>query len=132
MYKLFNSLVEYANIYQGIQDVVVKTEGFEAMVRVVFQTNGDKFPWNLCWIDSLGHIASFIMNSNDNNHTKDYVFVNHRWSGLRFAKTIERGKTYQTYNKMIPQDDKGNMYVGDTYIVESGRIVAIFEGVKVK
>ncbi|KAL9033034.1 MAG: hypothetical protein Q9214_007702, partial [Letrouitia sp. 1 TL-2023] len=70
------------------------------------------------------------MNGNDNIHTKDYVFVNHGWSSLRFAKRIERARTYQTYNKMLPQDDKGNMYVGDTYILESGRIVAIFEGVK--
>ena len=132
IYKLFGYFVEYAYDYQGMQEVILNTEGFEATATVVFQTGDDGFSWNPCWIDSLGHIAGFIMNGNDNVHTKDHVFVNHGWSGMRCAKKIEHDKTYQTYNKMLPQDDKGNMYVGDTYILESGMIVAIFEGVKVR
>lgn len=131
-YKLFSSFVEYANAYQGMQVVILNTEGFEATARVVFQTGDDGFSWNPCWIDSLGHIAGFIMNGNENIHTKDHVFVNHGWSGMRCAKKIEYDKTYQTYNKMLPQDEKGNVYVGDTYILENGIIVAIFEGVKVR
>lgn len=51
---------------------------------------------------------------------------------MRCANRIEYDKTYQTYNKMIPQDDDGAMYAGDTYILENGKIVAIFEGVKVR
>ena len=131
-YKLFGSFVEYANDYQGMQEVILNTEGFEATAKVVFQTGDNGFSWNPCWIDSLGHIAGFIMNGNDNVYAKDHVFVNHGWSGMRCAKKLEHGRTYQTYNKMLPQDDKGNMYVGDTYILEDGRIVAIFEGVKVR
>lgn len=131
-YKLFSSFVEYAREYQGMQEVILNTEGFEATARVVFQTGDDGFAWNPCWIDSLGHIAGFIMNGNDNIHTKDHVFVNHGWRGMRCAKKIEYGKTYRTYNKMLSQDDKGNMYVGDTYILENGIIVAVFEGVKVR
>ncbi|OCK90224.1 polyketide synthase [Cenococcum geophilum 1.58] len=129
-YKLFSSLVEYANNYQGMEEVVLDTEGFEATARVVFQVGDEGFSWNPCWIDSLGHIAGFIMNGNDNIHSKDHVFVNHGWSAMRCGKRIEYGKTYQTYNKMQPEDEKGNMYVGDTYILENGMIVAIFEGVK--
>lgn len=131
-YKLFSSLVEYANDYQGMQEVILNTEGFEATARVVFQIGDDGFSWNPCWIDSLGHIAGFIMNGNDNIDTKDHVFVNHGWSGMRCAKKIEYDKTYQTYNKMLPQDEKGDVYVGDTYILENGMIVAIFEGVRVR
>ena len=130
-YKLFSSLVEYANDYQGMQEVILNTENFEATARVVFQIGDNGFSWNPCWIDSLGHIAGFIMNGNDNIHTKDHVFVNHGWSGMRCAKKIEYEKTYQTYNKMLPQDEKGDVYVGDTYILENGMIVAIFEGVRV-
>lgn len=131
-YKLFSSLVEYATEYQGMQEVILDTEGFEATAQVKFQSGDNGFSWNPCWIDSLGHIAGFIMNGNDNVHTKDHVFVNHGWSGLRCAKKFEYHKTYRTYNKMIPQDDDGAMYAGDTYILENGKIVAIFEGVKVR
>lgn len=130
-YKLFGSLVEYANEYQGMQEVILNSEGFEATAKVNFQTGDGGFSWNPCWIDSLGHIAGFIMNGTDNEYSKDYVFVNHGWNGMRCAEKIERNKTYQTYNKMIPQDEQGSMYAGDTYILESGIIIAIFEGVKV-
>ena len=131
-YKLFSSLVEYVNEYQGMQEVILHTEGFEATARVVFQVGEDGFSWNPCWIDSLGHIAGFIMNGTENIHTKDHVFVNHGWSGMRCAKKTEYDQSYQTYNKMLPQDEKGSMYVGDTYILENGIIVAVFEGVKVR
>ena len=130
-YKLFSSFVEYANDYQGMQEVILDTEGFEATAQVKFQTGDDGFLWNPCWIDSLGHIAGFIMNGNDNVHTRDHVFVNHGWSGLRCAKRFEYDRRYQTYNKMIPQGEDGAMYAGDTYILEDGKIVAIFEGVQV-
>ena len=130
-YKLFSSLVKYEDDYQGMQEVILNTEGFEATARVVFQVGENGFSWNPCWIDSLGHIAGFIMNATDNSHSKDHVFVNHGWNGMRCAKKIEYDQTYQTYNKMQSQDEKGSMYIGDTYILEDGIIVAIFEGVKV-
>ena len=91
-YKLFSSLVEFANDYQGMQEVILNAEGFEATAQVMFQTGDNGFSWNPCWIDSLGHIAGFIMNSNDNIHAKDHVFVNHGWSGMRCAKKIEYDK----------------------------------------
>ena len=131
-YKLFGSLVEYANEYQGMQEVIFSSEALEATAQVNFQTDAGGFSWNPCWIDSLGHIAGFIMNSTDSEHSKDHVFVNHGWNGMRCAEKIERNKTYQTYNKMIPRDEQGSMYSGDTYILEDGVIVAIFEGVKVR
>lgn len=130
-YKLFSSFVEYANRYQGMQEVVLDTESFEATARVVFQVEHEGFSWNPCWIDSLGHIAGFIMNGNDNIHLKDHVFVNHGWRAMRCAKKIEYGKTYQTYNRMQPTDDKG-LYAGNTYVLENDIIVAVFEGVKVR
>ncbi|KAL9079181.1 MAG: hypothetical protein Q9157_001932 [Trypethelium eluteriae] len=129
-YKLFSSLVDYGNSYQGMQEVVLNTEGLEATARVVFQVGDEGFSWNPCWIDSLGHLAGFIMNGNDNIHSKDDVFINHGWGAMRCAKAFEHGKVYQTYNKMEPEDEKSSMYVGDTYILENGAIVAIFEGVK--
>ncbi|KAF4628134.1 hypothetical protein G7Y89_g10013 [Cudoniella acicularis] len=129
-YKLFSSVVDYADNYQGMQEVVLDAEGLEATARVVFQVGDEGFSWNPCWIDSLGYIAGFIMNGTDNIHLKDHIFINHGWSAMRCAKTIEYGKTYQTYNKMHPEDKKDRMYVGDTYVLEDGTIVAIFEGVK--
>lgn len=128
-YKLFASLVDYESRYQGMQQVVLDSEGLEATAKVTFQVDDEGCLWNPCWIDSLGHISGFIMNGNDNVHSKDQVFINHGWDALRCAKKLEYGKSYETYNKM--QHKSGTMYVGDTYVLDEGEVVAIMEGIKV-
>lgn len=130
VYKLFSSLVDYDARYQGMQEVVLDSSELEATAQVTFQVGDEGFYNNPCWIDSLGHLAGFIMNGNDNIHSKDQVFINHGWDRMRCATKLECGKTYQTYNRM--QLASGTMYIGDTYILEDGRVVAIYEGVKVR
>jgi naphtho-gamma-pyrone polyketide synthase len=128
-YKLFASIVDYAHDYQGMEQVILDSERLEATAQVKFQVNDQGFDWNPCWIDSLGHIAGFIMNGNDNVYSKDQVFINHGWEAMRCAKAVEHGKTYTTYNRM--QLESGTMYVGDTYIFDGQELIAIFEGVRV-
>ncbi|KAL8653253.1 MAG: hypothetical protein Q9210_002207 [Variospora velana] len=128
VYKLFGSLVDYAPIYQGMSQVILDSENLEATAEVRFQVGDEGFDWNPCWIDSLGHIAGFIMNGNDNVSSKGQVFVNHGWDAMRCGKPIESGKSYTTYNRM--QLETGTMYAGDTYIFEGQELVAIFEGVR--
>lgn len=129
VYKLFAALVDYEPQYQGMQEVVLDSNELEATSLVSFQVNEDGHYFNPCWVDSLGHIAGFIMNGNDNTESKSQVFVNHGWDAMRCAAKLVKGKTYQTYNKM--QLVNGTLYAGDTYILDEGNIVAIFEGVRV-
>jgi len=129
VYKLFSALVDYSSAYQGMQEVVLDSDELEATAQVSFGIAAEDFIFNPCWIDSLGHIAGFIMNGNDNVESKDQVFVNHGWERMRCATNFNMGRKYQTYNKM--QFVSGTMYSGDTYILDEGDVVAIFEGVKV-
>ncbi|KAG8630570.1 hypothetical protein KVT40_002189 [Elsinoe batatas] len=127
-YKLFSSLVDYAPEYQGMESVILDSECLEATAVVKFQVDNAGFGCNPCWIDSLGHIAGFIMNGNDNVYSKDQVFVNHGWDNMRLARSLDPTTTYRTYNRM--QLESGTMYAGDTYIFDDNELVAIFEGVK--
>lgn len=129
VYKLFASLVDYEPQYQGMREVILDSNELEATSQVSFQVDEDGHYFNPCWVDSLGHIAGFIMNGNDNTASKSQVFVNHGWDGMRCATKFVKGKTYQTYNKM--QLVNGTLYAGDTYILDEGNVVAIFEGVRV-
>ena len=129
-YKLFGALIDYSSSYRGMQEVVLNSDELEATAKVIFQIDDQGCRWNPCWIDSLGHIAGFVMNGSDKFDSKDQVFINHGWDAMRCAKRLECGKTYQTYNRM--QLKSGTMYAGDTYILDEGEIVAIFEGVKVR
>ncbi|CAI6237317.1 unnamed protein product [Periconia digitata] len=127
-YKLFSSLVDYSPEYQGMEQVILDSESLEATAQVKFQVGEQGFDWNPCWIDSLGHIAGFIMNGNENVYAKDQVFINHGWDAMRCSKVVEYGKTYTTYNRM--QLEAGTMYVGDTYIFDGQEVIAVFEGVR--
>lgn len=128
-YKLFGALVQYNKEYQGMAEVVLDSKRLEAVATVELQVGQQGFHLNPKWIDSLGHIAGFIMNANDGVDSQTQVFINHGWERMRIAERIEEGKTYHAYNRM--QLVEKTTYAGDTYILEGGRIVAIFEGVTV-
>ena len=129
VYKLFGSIVDYERQYQGMQHVILDSTALEATAKVVFQVGDEGYCMNPCWVDSLGHIAGFIMNGND-SCPKSQVFINHGWDRMRCAASFSKDKTYRTYNKMQLID--GSLYAGDTYIFEGEDIVAVFEGVKVR
>jgi naphtho-gamma-pyrone polyketide synthase len=126
-YKLFGAVVEYSREYQGMSSVVLDSKNLEAVSTVEFQVGKQGFHVNPKWIDSLGHIAGFIMNANDDVDSRATVFINHGWERMRIAESFEEGKKYRAYNRM--QLVEKTTYSGDTYILEGDRLVAIFEGV---
>jgi len=83
-YKLFGAVVKYDEAYQGMEEVVFDNEMFEATARVKSQTTESQGKFNVgpYWIDSLGHIAGFIMNANDSTDPSIQVFINHGWDRL--------------------------------------------------
>jgi naphtho-gamma-pyrone polyketide synthase len=128
-YQLFSTIVQYSPDYQGMEEVILDSEGHEATAKVAFQVGENGFTFNPCWVDSLGHIAGFIMNASDATPSKTQVFINHGWERMRCAVKFSQGKQYQVYNRM--QLETGSTYVGDTYIFDGAMLVAIFEGVRV-
>ncbi|OJJ68001.1 hypothetical protein ASPBRDRAFT_199700 [Aspergillus brasiliensis CBS 101740] len=127
-YQLFATLVKYDTSYQGMQEVVLDSDNLEATAKVSFQIDEAGFVFNPCWIDSLGHIAGFIMNSSDASPSKEQVFINHGWERMRCAVRFAKGKQYQVYNRM--QLETGTTYVGDTYIFEGEAVVAVYQGIR--
>ncbi|KAJ5749143.1 uncharacterized protein N7511_010839 [Penicillium nucicola] len=126
-YKLFAALVDYSKDYQGMSEIILDSNRLEAVSTVQFQIGKEEFCINPRWIDSLGGVAGFIMNANDGVSSKDQVFINHGWETMRIAEPFQEKKTYQAYNRM--QLVEGTTYAGDTYILDEGRIIAVFEGV---
>lgn len=131
-YKLFGSIVDYGSNYQGMREVVFDGAEHEATAQVQFQTSPEDgvFHFSPFWIDSLGHLAGFIMNASDGIDSKSTVFINHGWESMRCATKFTKEKTYQTYVKM--QNIGGTTFAGDVYILEQDVVVGIYEGVKVK
>ncbi|KAF9769443.1 hypothetical protein IL306_013160 [Fusarium sp. DS 682] len=122
-YSLFaHSLVDYADKYRGMQSVVMyELEGF-AHVKLTTDKNG---VWTVppYFIDSVAHLAGFIMNVSDTHDMANQFCVTSGWQSMCLAQPLQAGAELVSYVKMIPcQNDQG-MFLGDVYIMKEGTII---------
>ena len=123
-YRLFSNLVDYSDKYQGIQSVIL--DGFEAVAEVEL---GQKVTGNWTippyFLDSVSHIAGFVMNGSDAMDTANYYCVTPGWESVRIAKSLVPGGKYRSYVKMIPTEEDPTVYLGDVYIFEGSTIIGM-------
>jgi acyl carrier protein len=129
-YGLFGSnLVDYAEKYRGMQSVVMhELEGF-ADVQLTTKESG---VWTVppYFIDSVAHLAGFIMNCSDEIDTKNNYCVTPGWKSMRFAKPLVPGAKYRSYVKMIPTVEDPTVYFGDVYIMQDDVIIGTVGGIQ--
>ncbi|RMZ74762.1 hypothetical protein DV737_g5762, partial [Chaetothyriales sp. CBS 132003] len=129
-YLLFkNNLVDYADKYRGMQAVTIS--GLEAFADVQLTTEKGGI-WTVppYFIDSVAHLAGFVMNCSDAIDTiKDYC-VTPGWQSMRFARPLTAGAKYRSYVKMIPTTDDPTVYFGDVYILQDNEIVGMVGGIQ--
>ncbi|KFZ09857.1 hypothetical protein V501_05457 [Pseudogymnoascus sp. VKM F-4519 (FW-2642)] len=124
-YTIFGSnLVDYAEKYRGMQSVVMhELEGF-ADVQLTTKESG---VWTVppYFIDSVVHLAGFIMNCSDAIDTKNNYCVTPGWNSMRFAKPLLPAAKYRSYVKMIPTVEDPTIYNGDVYIMQDDTIMGV-------
>ncbi|KAK4248222.1 hypothetical protein C7999DRAFT_31275 [Corynascus novoguineensis] len=129
-YLLFaNNLVDYAEKYRGMQSVVM--HGLEAFADVQLTTEKGGI-WTVppYFIDSVAHLAGFVMNVSDVNDVKNNFCVTPGWGSMRFAKPLVAGQRYRSYVKMIPTAEDPNIYLGDVYILQDSVIIGMVGAIK--
>lgn len=129
-YLMFaNNLVDYAEKYRGMQSVVMN--GLEAFADVTLATDkSGSYTVPPYFIDSVAHLAGFVMNVSDAIDTKTNYCVTPGWRSMRFAKPLVPGGRYRSYVKMIPTADDPSVYFGDVYILQDGEIIGMTGGIK--
>lgn len=116
-YTLFASnLVDYADKYRGMQTVIM--HGLEACADVQL-TEKESGIWTVppYFIDSVAHLAGFVMNCSDAMDTQNNYCVTPGWNSMRFAEPLVAGAQYKSYVKMIPSKEDPTVYFGDVYIM---------------
>ncbi|KAH8589374.1 putative polyketide synthase [Bisporella sp. PMI_857] len=124
-YLLFaNNLVDYHNKYRGMQSVVM--HDFEAFADIQLTTEkGGSWTVPPYFIDSVAHLAGFVMNVSDAHDTKNNFCVTPGWGSMRFAKPLVAGSKYRSYVKMIPTPDDPTTFYGDVYILQDDVIIGV-------
>ncbi|KAL4780401.1 hypothetical protein BJX76DRAFT_351026 [Aspergillus varians] len=129
-YRLFaQNLVDYAGKYRGMQSVVMHgLEGY-ADIELTGESGGT---WTIPpqYIDSVAHLAGFLMNVSDAIDTKNNFCVTPGWKSMRFARPLVAGARYQSYTKMIPTPENPTVYMGDVYILQDNIIVGMVGGIE--
>ena len=129
-YRLFASnLVDYAEKYRGMRSVVLHE--LEAFADVVLSTEkGGTWTIPPYFIDSVAHLAGFIMNVSDAVDTKANFCVTPGWSSMRFARPLVAGGKYRSYVKMIPTVQDPTVYLGNVYVLQDDAIIGMVDGIK--
>lgn len=129
-YLLFSkNLVHYADEYRGMQSVVMhELEGF-AEVTLKTKSSG---VWTVppFFIDSVAHLAGFIMNVSDAIDTRTNFCITPGCNSFRIARPLVAGAKYQSYVKMIPTAEEPTVYLGDVYILQEGEIIGLVRAIK--
>jgi monodictyphenone polyketide synthase len=129
-YLLFaNNLVDYAQKYRGMQSVVLHELEAFADIKLSTEKSGT---WTVppYFIDSVAHLAGFVMNVSDAIDTKANYCVTPGWRSLRFAKPLVAGAKYRSYVKMIPTEEDPTVYLGDVYVMQDGAIIGMCGGIQ--
>lgn len=133
VYKLFGSLVDYSDLYRGLEEVVLDTANLEANAKIDLQASSKDGAFYLSpyFIDSIGHLAGFIMNGNDGLDAKKQVFISHGWESMRLPTTLQNGKKYYSWVKMQPLAGAAKMFAGDVYLFdEEQKVIGVIAGLK--
>lgn len=129
-YRLFaQNLVDYAEKYRGMQAVILHE--LEGVADVVLTTERSG-TWTVPpqFIDSVAHLAGFIMNVSDAVDTRTNFCVTPGWRSMRFARPLVAGGRYRSYTKMIPTAEDPSVYLGDVYILQDDEIIGMVGGIQ--
>ncbi|KAH1802323.1 hypothetical protein KXX36_006514 [Aspergillus fumigatus] len=123
-YTLFKNVVDYADRYRGMDQVVLYEHEAVAEVTLVAERHGT---WHTPphWIDSVSHLAGLVMNGSNASNTRDYFYVTPGCSSFRLLNPLKAGGKYRSYVRMFPLPEEANMYAGDVYILEGEQIVGM-------
>ncbi|KAH1487245.1 hypothetical protein LV164_007856 [Aspergillus fumigatus] len=123
-YALFKNVVDYADRYRGMDQVVLYEHEAVAEVTLVAERHGT---WHTPphWIDSVSHLAGLVMNGSNASNTRDYFYVTPGCSSFRLLNPLKAGGKYRSYVRMFPLPEEANMYAGDVYILEGEQIVGM-------
>jgi monodictyphenone polyketide synthase len=129
-YTLFASnLVDYADKYRGMQCVVM--HGLEAFADIELTTKeGGTWTVPPYFIDSVAHLAGFIMNCSDAMDAQANYCVTPGWDSMRFAKPLLPGAKYRSYVKMISTAEDSTVYFGDVFIMQDNAIIGMVGGIQ--
>ena len=128
VYKLFSELVRYSESYQGLEEVFLDATGREAVGRIKLRHNLNvgRYTQNPYWLDSIAHLAGFILNG-DVNKADDVAYVTTGIAELYVLEELSQDQQYTSYACVQDTENKDEL-VADIYIFKGEAFVSLCAG----
>ena len=125
VYKLFSSLVHYSTDYRGLKEVVLNSALKEATATIRLQDmgNDENSQHSPYWIDTIIHLAGFVLNGNL-MAPEGLAYISNGWDSLRVAGALSKDRLYTGYVRMQPSNGRG-LFAGDVYLFDGEAVTAV-------
>ncbi|BCR97118.1 non-reducing polyketide synthase encA [Aspergillus luchuensis] len=130
VYSFFKTLVDYSEKYRGIQSVVL--HHLEGVAEVLLPPGEGGWTAAPNYIDSVSHVAGFILNGSNALDDHDTVYVMDGWKSMRFSQPLVPGARYQSYTSLKPAKEKPGFYISDVFVIRDGQIVGQIRGMTMR
>jgi iterative type I PKS product template protein len=131
IYKLFDNLVSYSKVYQGLEEVWIDLQCRDAVgtVKLPNTTGAGNFLHNPFWTDAAVHLAGFLLNGSL-KYPEDIACLSTGFESWRTLEELQADEIYTTYVSM--QDaETPNVLFGSAYVYNSQqKLVQATTGIK--
>ncbi|KAK6206418.1 beta-ketoacyl synthase domain-containing protein [Colletotrichum tabaci] len=114
-YSIFGRTVRYSAAFQRIVDVFLSPDMQEGVAEVVLAPTPESctFTLNPYWVDSLTHLAGFLVNG-DPAKSADSLFMMNSYGSYSIVEPLEPDCPYIVYTRVVSRERKSaivNVYV---------------------
>lgn len=129
VYKLFASLVQYDAAYQGMDEVYLDNSHKDAAASVRLTTikNAGAFTCNPYWIDTVTHLAGFVLNG-DANKLDDVAYISTGFKELFILDALRPNTEYAVFSSIQEEDEKG-VSSANVCVFQEQRLLAVCAGI---
>lgn len=131
-YKLMSTLATFHPDYKLLDKLVLDEPTLEACCKLNFSSvqPGGKFAAHPGYVDAITQVGGFAMNAKDSTDLDKTTYVNHGWESFQIFDELKHGRNYEVYVQM--HHFAGDLYHGDTVVLDGSKPVAFFKGVSLR
>ncbi|PHH60504.1 hypothetical protein CDD81_1594 [Ophiocordyceps australis] len=130
VYRLFDSVVRYADEYQGLARVYLPDDMQDALAEVSMAdvpVAGGHFKHHPFLLDALVHLGGFLVN-NGLRYASDVACLSTGFDALHVYKALRADATYTSYTFMEDSATAANLVSGNVYVFDGEELVAVVMG----
>ncbi|KAH8698369.1 hypothetical protein BGW36DRAFT_293843 [Talaromyces proteolyticus] len=133
VYRLFSNVVDYGELYQGLEEVFLDSELRDVVGQIKLPTlpsgeSSGTYLYSPYLLDAIVHVAGFLANCGL-RYPEDVAFLASSFEAWHILKPLSSQKAYTSYAHMEESAD-GNSLLGDVFVFEDNVLVTALIGVR--